>query len=116
MAKRRTLENIVTEIPKTYEKDEKGKEIFDENNQLIPVDYWRYSDFIMLVMNQKVPEGVTIQQMKDDIAIVDAIEDHDDKIQLKDSEVTRLRNKLESFKWGFAHKELLKFAAAIEKL
>lgn len=116
MDNEKVLVNKTTRIPKEFETDKEGKVVLNEDGLTKAKSYWSYSDLIQLIMNSKLKDPVTLVEMRADLKILDELESGSKEMKFNELQVKRIKEKLETFKWGFAHIEIVEFGDAIEKL
>ncbi len=76
-------------------------------------EFMDYAGLVRAVVSASaMREGVTIGEMRKQLAILDKCEDAGDELTLTDSETTILKDLLKRHKWPILHKDLVGFAAA----
>lgn len=81
--------------------------VLDEKDQK---DRLSYKEILLTML--KTPqskEGLTIDDIRQSVKIMEKLEAAKDSIKLEDAEYLYLQNKIKNFKWAIAHKNIVQF-------
>ena len=60
-------------------------------------------------------QGLTVEDVRKAVRVLDALDKSKDKLELEDADYEVLKTKLDAFKFGFAHKNIITFVDDILK-
>lgn len=78
----------------------------------------KYADLLITLVNQPIKEGITLKQMKYDLALLAKLETakSQDVIEVEQDELDKLKELSASFLWGTRHIDIANFGDYIESL
>lgn len=78
----------------------------------------KYSDLLIAVINTPIKEGITLKQMKADLALLAKFDSAKpgDLIELEDEELSAIKSLVENHKWGMRHIDINTFGEYIDSL
>lgn len=98
------FKNAKTNVPKEYEE---GK----------VKSYVSYLDFIEIAFNSPVPQGMTIVQMREEMNILELIEDKDvEEVTFNEKQFDRVKTRLENTTWNQRIQEVIELYDYVDAL
>lgn len=78
-------------------------------NEAGGIEFLNYATLIKSVMQQRKQDGYSVEDMRKDFRVLDAVEPSNGEIKLEDSDFEHLKSKMKTMRWGVANKELIQF-------
>lgn len=78
----------------------------------------KYSDLLTAIVNKPIKEGITLKQMKADLALLAKFENIEvgELIEVSDEELKQIKELTESHLWGLRHVDFEVFGDYIDNL
>lgn len=80
------------------------------------VELITYAELLKNVMQQRKPEGYSIDDMRKDFRVLDAIGLAPEEITLEDADFDHLKSKMKTMRWAVIHKDLIQFEDDINSI
>lgn len=83
-------------------------------NEAGGIEFLNYAALMKTVMAQRKPDGYSIDDMRKDLRVLDALlRDSGDfklgEISLEDADFDHFKSKMRTMRWGAVHKDLIQF-------
>jgi len=78
----------------------------------------KYSDLLAAIINTPVKQGISLKEMREDLALLDKVENM--KLasvgEFSDEDIAKIKTLTENHLWGVRHADFITFADYIESL
>lgn len=78
--------------------------------------YLTYADLLSIVIDKPIREGITLDEMRRDLRILDVIKQETETLSFEDKDFEIVKEAVKSSKWAIRHEDLLEFASYISEL
>ena len=75
-----------------------------------------YADFVKACANNQIQQGFSVQDIRDRLRIVEAVEKADGEIKLEDADFENLKQYVQNMRWAIVHPDILEFCDYITGL
>ena len=80
--------------------------ILDEESK---VNKLSYKEIILTILKTPTKDGLTIEDIRQSVKIIEKIEPAKEAVQFEDAEYNYLKKKINAFKWAIPHKNIITF-------
>ena len=77
--------------------------------------FLKYSDLLGTVINKPVREGLSVKELKRDIAILNIAEDATDIMEFSDEQYSYIKEEVENSKWTLRHQDIIDFVEYVSE-